>query len=215
VLHRIARHDPSAYPDWRFVGRGRFDDPRRAYRVLYAGETRRVCFLELLAPYRPSPRDLAALAAMPPGEGPDPVEAQPGLDLDEWRRGRVVAELRLAAGQPCLDLRRLETRETLRRALAAELARRHRKDFDAGDALTRDRGLTRRVSRWAYENAYHAIVYASRLDVGQTCWALFENRAVFARGSVSPVAHDDPDMLAVATAFGLVPTGSPSRDRQM
>ena len=81
MLHRVAPLDPFAYPDWRFVGRGRFDDPRREYRVLYAGESRRACFLELLAVYRPSPRDLAALGAMPPGHGPDPIDAQPGLDL--------------------------------------------------------------------------------------------------------------------------------------
>lgn len=166
----------------------------------------------MLAPYRPSLRDIAALRAMPPGDGADPVEAQPGLDLDEWRRGRAIAQLRFAAGQPCLDLRRLDTRELVRWALATELTQRHRTDFDAGDALTRDRRMTRLVSRWAYENGYHAIVYASRLDVGQTCWALFEGRAAFAGGPVSPVARDDPDLLAVAASFRLVPVDSSGRD---
>ena len=49
-LYRIGwPPDPLAWPDWRFVGHNRFDDPERSYRVLYLAEQRSACFAELLA----------------------------------------------------------------------------------------------------------------------------------------------------------------------
>jgi hypothetical protein len=62
ALHRIARlPDPLAWPPWEVVGGGRFDDPRREFRVLYAAAQRRGAFVETLAQFRPALHALARL----------------------------------------------------------------------------------------------------------------------------------------------------------
>lgn len=49
-LYRIGwPPDPLAWPDRRFIGRNRFDDPDGKFRVLYLAEQRLTCFAELLA----------------------------------------------------------------------------------------------------------------------------------------------------------------------
>lgn len=55
VLYRLGRlPDPLAWPPWEYVGSGRFDDPDRAFRVLYTTAQRRASIVETLAPFRPS-----------------------------------------------------------------------------------------------------------------------------------------------------------------
>lgn len=73
VLNRIGRcPSPLAWLPWQAVGTGRFDDPRGEFRVLYAAEQRLACFVETLAPWRPSLEDLARLRATWGADAPAP-----------------------------------------------------------------------------------------------------------------------------------------------
>jgi hypothetical protein len=75
-------------------------------------------------------------------------------------------------------------------------------DLDASDLLSRDRRLTANVSRWIYEQGFHGIVYASRLDPALSCWAIFD-RAEIIKENVAPLSRDDPDLRAAARLLGL------------
>ena len=168
VLYRIGRMpDPVSYPDWRFVGGERFDDPAGQDRVLYAGEDPRACYLETLSTFRTSMVLLARLNAMSPAEDDAPLRGN-RLNLDEWRFVRRIATLYFYLDQPWLNLRDLQVRETTRRQMASTFLELGLSDFDMGDALTRDRRVTRAISRWAFEQDYRAIAYSSRFDASRT-----------------------------------------------
>lgn len=102
VLSRVGRlADPLAWPDWRHCGGGRFDDPQRAFRTLYAAEQRLACFVELLATFRPSPDVLSLLKAVANADEPLAV----GIVPADWIRKRSVGAFRARPGQRWLDLR--------------------------------------------------------------------------------------------------------------
>jgi len=199
-LHRIGRlPDPLAWPPWEAVGGGRFDDPVRRFRVLYAASRRRGAFVESLAPFRPA---LALLARLGEVTGTD--EPVPGARVPpDWYRRRGVARLRLAPRQRWLDLRSPATREALRRALAAELLRLGLVDLDLSGVAGPSRALTQAIAGWAHEHGYAGLAYASRIDQRQTCWAVFEGASFEPVGLPEPITPDDPDLRAVARLFGL------------
>lgn len=200
LLYRIGRlPDPLAWPSWEFVAAGRYDDPQRSFRTLYLAEQRRGCFVELLAPFRPS---LAALALVRRVAGSDEPLPSPKVPPD-WYRKRAVGRLRLADGQRFLDLRQLETRESLRAQLAEMAGRLGLSDFDLSGALGPWRDLTQHVARWAYEQGYGGIAYHSRLDAELDCWALFEGTDFEKIGEPEPILASDPDLREAAGVFGL------------
>lgn len=190
--------DPLAWPPKEVHGAGRFDDPLGEYRVLYAGQ-RRTCFLETLAAFRPSVDALAALQAVRNTDEPLPVTTVPA----GWYRTRAVSRLRLLGGQRWLDVRAADTLEVLRGELAANLAEWRMTDLDLSDVMSRDRRLTQAISRWAYDEGFHGVVYSSRFGAGASLWAIFEGAQFEAVGVAQPILPDDPDLLAVATLFGL------------
>lgn len=78
ALYRVGHlPDPPAWPDWRYVGGGRFDDFQRMFRTLHAAEQRLACFVELLAAFRPSPHTLALSTAVVGTDGPTPLARSP------------------------------------------------------------------------------------------------------------------------------------------
>jgi len=199
VLYRIGRlPDPLAWPPDEFTGGGRFDDPQREFRVLYTGQ-RRACFLETLAPFRPSLEALAALQKVTGGQEPSPRGVVPA----DWYQKRAVAGFRLGPGQRWLDLRATESRETLRRELAAALLDLGLADLELSGVLGPRRHLTQAIARWAFENGYAGIVYPSRFDDALSLWAIFEGAALEPVGMPEPIVPDDPDLVAAARLFGL------------
>ena len=200
VLYRIGRlPDPLAWPPRELTGEGRFDDPRHAFRVLYATGRRRAAFVETLARFRPSLEALARLRQIEGGPAPGaaPVPA-------DWYRKRAVARLRLRLRQRWLDLRAPETREELRRELAATLVDLGLTDLDLAAVVGPLRPLSQAVARWAYEQDYGGLAYTSRLDVRLFCWAIFEGAGFEPVGTPEPIAPHDPDLVTVARLFGLV-----------
>lgn len=200
ALYRIGRlPDPLAWPPWEYVGSGRFDDPARDFRVLYAAAQRRAAFIETLATFRPSLEALAALQEVTGTEEPLPVPLVP----PDWYRGRAVGRFRLAPRQRWLDLRSLETCEVLRRALAQTLLDLGLDDLDLSGIVGQRRQLTQAITRWAYEHGYSGLAYSSRFDVAFTCWAIFEGAVFDVTESPEPILPGDADLLATAQLFGL------------
>lgn len=200
VLYRIARlPDPLAWPPAELVGAGRFDDPRHAFRVLYAAAQRRAAFVETVARFRPSLETLAGLRKIEGDLEPSLTRVPP-----DWYQKRAVVRLRLRPRQRWLDLRAPETWEVLRRALAATLIELNLGDLDLAAVVGPIRPLTQAVARWAHEHGYAGLVYTSRFDARLTCWAVFEGAGFDPVGTPEPIAPDDPDLVSTARLFGLV-----------
>jgi hypothetical protein len=200
ALYRIGwSPNPLEWPPRARRGAGRFDDPLRRFRTLYAAEERLACFVETLARFRPELQFLVARADVT-DTGEQPVGPKVPADwCDERRLGR----LRLGPGQRWLDLRAFQTREVLRRQFASELLDLGFPDLDLSVALTSNRALTQAIGRWAYENGYHGIAYTSRFDVALNCWAVFDNAAIEPILPFERISRDDPDLRVTAALFGL------------
>jgi hypothetical protein len=198
--------DPLAWPPWEYVGTGRFDDPRREFRVLYAASRRRTVFVESLARFRHDPRVLASARQIAHSGEPLPVQLVP----TRWRVARGIIQLTLRPGQRWLDLRAPATREQLRHELAPRLLDLSLPDLDLSSVVGPSRLLTQTIARWAYDRGAAGLVYHSRFDATLTCWAIFE-RATFAPlGRSDPLRAEDPDLLAVARLFGLTVEPDPA-----
>lgn len=134
ALYRIGRlPDPLAWPPLDRAGGGRFDDPQRAFRVLYATGRRQGAFVETLAQFRVS---IEALAGRPQMENAPEASASAHVAAD-WYQRHAVARFHLRPGQRWLDLRVAETREDLRRELAPMLLHLGLTDLDLGGLLDR------------------------------------------------------------------------------
>lgn len=200
-LYRIGRlPDPLAWPPWEVVGGGRFDDPRREFRALYAAAQRRGSFVETLARFRLSLANLAELRRIAGGTEPAHGASVPV----DWYQKRAVVRLRLMLRQRWLDLRAAETREELRRELAPTLLALGLSDLDLSRVLGPRRALTQTIARWAYERGYAGIAYHSRLDESYSLWAIFEGAHFEPVGLPEPIVPDDPDLVATARLFGLL-----------
>lgn len=180
----------------------RFDDPRGDFGVWYMAEDRRAAFLETLARFRPELTVLAALAALPDGDIGDDTPPESGVIPNDWHLKRLLGVCRVHDGQHWLDLTTLGGRMLVRGALAPTFIEMGLDDFDMGDALTRRRDITQAIARWAFDEGYHGIIYASRLDPEYRCWAIFE-RGTFDVIEIATIARDDEDLLAVAEVFDL------------
>ncbi len=199
-LYRVGRlPDPLVWPDWAYVGGGRFDDPRRLFRTLYAAERRLGCFVELLAAFRPSPQALALLRAVENADEP----LTSGVVPPDWARKRCGRAFRLRPGQRWLDLRAFETREALRGLLAGELVRLGLDDLDVSGVRGPRRELTQAIARLAYEHGFAGLAYRSRFDDSLDCWAIFEGAEFEPIGVAEPLTPADPDLVEAATLFGL------------
>ena len=191
--------DPLAWPPLQYVGSGRFDDPMRRFRTLYAAEQRLGCFVESLARYRPSPRVLAELRNV---TGAPDHTLLPVVPSDWWVR-RCVGRFHLDPGQKWLDLRVLGSREALRVELADTLLRLDLPDLDVSSVRSLNRDLTRAIARWAYEHSYNGVAYTSRFDDGLDCWALFEGASLRPAGPPEVILPDDPDLRETLRLFNL------------
>jgi len=201
VLYRIARlPDPLAWSPWTVVGSGRFDDPEREFRVLYAAAQRRGAFAETPAQFRPSLEVLARLQRVASRAEPLSRTTVP----EHWYQRRAVARLRLLPGQRWLDLRTPATREALRAELATMLLTLGLSDLDLSRVLGPRRTLTQAIARWAYERGYSGLAHHSRLDQTLSLWAIFEGSAFEPVGLPEPITPDDPDLMSTARRYGLV-----------
>jgi hypothetical protein len=158
-------------------GINRFDDPAGEFRVLYAGESRRVCFLETLAPFRPGLSLLSQLKQIRVASAGADVPLIDAIPDDFLTR--LIGSFHLVPGQRWLDFRSTETFQELRTEYPDLVLSLGYEDFDASHALGADRRLTQAISRLAHESGFDGIVYKSRLDPTLDCWALFDRARMF------------------------------------
>lgn len=217
-LHRVGRApDPWVWPDWAHAADdgtfgNRWDDPRGAYRVLYAASERLGALLEVLARFRPDPHvqdALARIAGEPDGALP------PGHLHASWltrrRLGEATVEGRFA------DVGHSESLARLRLDLADRIVHHGIEDLDAS-AIRRSvpRRFTQELSRYVYaqtarggRRAFDGIAYRSRLGDELRNWALFEPvgprraRPRIRDACASRIRRDDPDLRRALTLHGL------------
>ena len=171
--------------------------------MLYAAEQRRACFAETLAGFRRDLKLQVVLDSLPSGDAGDDTP-ESGIIPDDWHLKRAIASFRVVPGQHWLDLRAADVRERLRHTpeLVRLFVAHGLTDFDLGDLLARDRSVTQGIAAWAWDNGYQGVLYTSRLDAAFDCWALFDG-ARFEVEQIRTIPGDDPDLVAVATFFGL------------
>lgn len=204
ILYRIGRSpDPLSFPPIAFCGTGRYDDPRGERSVLYAAVDRRAAFMETLDGYR---ADLLSIAdrdkaLIPEGD----VLITPHRTTIPTRFfSRHIVRFSVGVNQRWLDLRSPETHAVLREKLRTELAQEgFGPRFVLGDLLANHHRVTRHVARWAIQEGFHGVAYASCHDPVLTCWAIFEGAHIYRIEPSRPLRTDDPDLLAVAALWDL------------
>jgi hypothetical protein len=200
--HREAPLDfiPLEHCGWQ----GRWDDPRRAYRTLYAARDVETCLREVLADLRP---DTTMLAEFRELFGRDAgLEAAAGTVPAEYRRRRVLAAAYVVVDDGHLvDVDAARTRAALEREHAPLLAEHGMAHLDVAEIRSRTRVVTQHIGRVLYEGGAAAIRFGSNLD-DRPCYAVFEARGHLApRGRAQPLelTADLPPLVAVCAEYGL------------
>src|SRR5262245_25101370 len=145
VLYRISRSvEVTEFPPWEYCGDGRFDDPEKDFRVLYAAEQPVGCFFETLDHYTP-PIDLLQFLPDSLHEGRVPTS---------WLSSRFIGRLELGFSDKYLDLRSLDSHRWIRRKLADQLSALGLTTVDLGRTLTDDRRVTQLIARLAHAEGF-------------------------------------------------------------
>lgn len=178
----------------------RFDDPLHQYRTLYCAEEKLTCLREVLAPLRPDIVSvMEASARLGPGWAPA------ALLTMAWRRQHALAagQVELGNGE-LVDLDDVQTRNELEYQVALQMNRAKPDHLDIPVVRGADRELTRKISRFVYEQGFAGIVFGSAID-NKKCAALFEGRArlIPAEETVIPLSGSVPELLTVCAEFGL------------
>ncbi len=214
ALFRVGRMpDVWRWADWSHMGRGRWDDPRGLYRVLYASCSRLGAFLEVLAPLRPDPELAAQLGRIRSNDRGALQTALPGHVPARWRHERVLGHgvpdevnglLVVVGGSISLA--------TLRRALAGVARRFGLRDLDAAAIrLSAPRGFTQDVSRYVYDRVakggsqFAGLYYLSKHGDDIANCGIFEREGPFPVTSVERTAidSDDYDFVTSCSLLGL------------
>ena len=212
TLYRIGRApEPLTLPPHEFCGHGRFDDPPLApghlgpwYRVLYLGETRLACFLEILQGFRPDFAYFSRIAVLPDGDD-DPDLPTDEMIFDDamrvsrrWLRGKSMQAVAVDLNDHCVDLRSLPRRDSLRSELADDLIALGVHDVDLSTVMSTNRGVTHHLSRYFYDDGSKAIRYISRFGCEYGNVALFEGVPASPLDTAHPIDPAGDDDLANA-----------------
>lgn len=202
----------------------RFDDPghefgipqEERFRVISCATERVGAYMESLARFRPSlpyvgrvelgSQDIEESVGESLRGAFDPDDPSRGLVPAAWRMRRQLGHTRLDPELRFVDIAALSSLSHLREAMASDLM-----ELGLSVVTGPQRTLTQRIARYVYEQVdsdgaprFAGIRYLSRFGDAQECWAMFDTRLVM-RGTVieQSILPDDPDLLAVAHAFGL------------
>lgn len=186
-MHGPLEPPPHEYAGWA----GRWDDPDRAFRTLYVASDPRTAIREVLAPLRPEAAMVEAF-----GSASRDVQAARRIVLAEHDRSRRLASatVRFVA---VADVSTVGGRSAVAERHADVLAAHGVAHLDETDATTRERGLTRALTRSFYDEGLDGVRYASNID-GGACLALFEGRYELTQ---DPARHV---VLAPSDAAGIV-----------
>lgn len=180
---------------------GRFDDPDRRFRTLYAAGKPETAIREVFAPLRPSAEMRAGWRTVF-GEHSDAEEQAGRVALSE-HGDRVLscASVRLAV--PLADLTQPETRTAIGSTHAELLAAHGLPYLDETDVRVRDRTFTQALTRALFVGGHGGIAYRSNVDNGR-CFALFEGRyTVDDQGEPMRLGANPDDLRRVLASIGL------------
>lgn len=207
-IYRVGRDSPWNWPDWTTVGDdgtfgNRWDDPQGSYRVLYASSSRRGCFLETLARFRPDPAVIAGLAAV---VGEEPLDAV-GVVPRSWLGRRSVGTASVAGD--FANVGKARSLGWLRRRFSVDVVEFGLADLDAAAIrLVAPRRLTQRMSRTIYEcsdgdrRQFSGIAYLSRFGDEIQNWAIFEPGEINVTDAID-VRPSDADLISALSILGL------------
>lgn len=218
VLYRIGRMpDPLELPPYEYCGNRRFDDPLLTqshpgphYRVLYLGETRLGCFIEVLQGFRPDLAYLARIADIPDGDDDPDLPSDTELAASarqvsaRWLNRRGIQSVSFAFTEGVYDLRQQGSREQLRSLLTRELLDLGVTDVDLSTTTSSRRPVTQIIGRTVYESGSTAIRYVSRFGCEHNCLAVCEGNPVQPLDEARGIdAQGDPDLLQALALFEL------------
>ena len=189
---------PHQYCSWQ----GRFDDPERVFRTLYAAEDPLTCLREALRNLKPSMKVLEKL---------DPTGAGSGLPLPAaWRalHSLAPAHVSLTSGD-LIDLVSSDVRSRLELELRSLLVERGYEHLNIPEIQSSDRDLTQAIAKALQRAGAAGILYPSKFDIGR-CLALFEGRAeLLPAGEPRSLTDSLPELEEVCREFRLrLDTGS-------
>ena len=198
TIFRVGRSpDCWTIPKSTSVGNGRFDDPRREYRVLYCASSPLGCFLETLAVFR---RDLNLMAELSAIDGIDDYQPLGEVPI-EWFENRALGSAHLNGR--FVDVSRASSIGWVRRGLRELLLSSGFPDFDVSSLCqAKDRHLTQAISRLVFDSSFSGLCYISRFGADVENWASFEPSLLEDSQSES-LSLVDPDLLEACRIHGL------------
>ena len=214
-VYRIAKQDPWAIRAPK--GDNRFDilNPSEPIFTLYTGETEEAALAEVLAPLRPSLREIAVINSIPC----DHPRMEPELATisADWIAKRKLSSAEINGNLKFADITMPSEIATLRngQVLAEKSNECGFQDIDdsslkAGDV--RGREFTQTVAAHYFNDNFHGIRYGSRLGAGYFCLAAFipvsctsiEKSLIIKRVTSSrQLSNTDPALLKVAAMYHL------------
>lgn len=209
---------PWAYATDSGLFNGRWDDQMGQFRTLYTSSSLLGCFLELLAPFRPSALLDAALGQIDDDDATVSLypDAPSGSVGHRWLEDRLYG----AADQDGRYCFITHSRSIAALQLDYPLARHGLGPSDVDTALlkdARDRKLTRSIARWLYNlqapeggELVSGVEFRSRFGDEIAMWAVFErsrderhSRHIRPANNPAPIPDDLPELVEAFEHHGL------------
>ncbi len=218
-VHRIG-YGPSPWDwtPWEYAEGGKFegrwDDPDGTWRALYVGECALVCYLEVLAPFRPDPELAKEMTEIVTDEDDHFPTCEPGKLPYTWCEPRLRCSGKLTGNVVVPGHHK--TLPTLRSKFLG-LAKRHGcDDLDAGAIRHASRALTQAISAWVYrrrcthDKPVDGVEYFSRHGDEFKLWAIYERdtehhspHQIYDRAATQRVVPEDPDLVEAMEVHNL------------
>lgn len=215
-------NDPAAVPNHRRHA-NRWDHPQGHFVVRYLASALRGSMVELLARFRYDDEAEELIAAVEGVEPDDEREYLPRETVADWLAKQKVARCALKApgglrfvnvNDPVL-LAKLDRHERVRAVLDAQpptpnaAGRRIRIELDGSMIRSNSelgRAVTQTIASVLYDDSTDVLIYASRLDDNEICWAVY-NHVEVAFTDAQPLAATNPQhrgaVQSAAKLFGL------------
>ena len=221
-VHRVG-YDPAPWEwtPWEYAHGGRFDgrwdDPGGNWRALYVGECALVCYLEVLAPFRPDPTLVQEMADIVSEDNDEQLypTAKSGELPFTWCEPRLRCSGRLSG---CFALPGHSTTLPTLRKQFLELAKTQGcEDLDAGAIRHGHREITQSISAWIYlckgidDDPVSGVQYLSRHGDEFTLWAIYERDTkhssppqITEHATHQRITPEDPDLVHAMQIHGIV-----------
>jgi hypothetical protein len=184
----------------------RFDDPAREYRTLYCAASVLTAIREVLSDLRPSALARADFAQWQLSQGISVEDLfEPARRVTQaWRDEHVIVEVEADMNAPVVDIEDVGLREELERTHSL-LLRSHGMDhLNVSEIRSKNRAVTRAISRDLYEHGAGGLTFDSNLDSGR-CLVVFEGRGRLGERSEPQSLREDVSELAqVVEEYGLL-----------